>query len=214
MKTSSLLRRAVAAAGAVTASLALAVPPASAALPSRDNNCVHPVSGVNLNELFGVPEQLVAACGGPTVGEHWRPFIGYVGAEASDAVYPPGYVPLHASPVDDVFAKTSSIKVVTDGGTSQEKTYTFTPSDEDAFRTDLTIHDINPANPDLPGFIVIPRMAPLSPGHHTYQIFWVLTAQHCDGLSTEEAESCLPAGENAASLRPFDVSISEPVAAG
>ena len=182
-----------------------------AALPARDNNCPHPVSGVNLNELFGVPEQLVAACGGPTVGEHWRPFVGYFGAEASDAVYPPGYVPLHASPVDDVLAKLS-IKVVTDGGTRQEKTYTFAPSDEDAFRTDVTLHDINPANPDLPGFIVIPRMAPLSPGHHTAEMFWVQSAQHCDGLSTEEAESCLPAGEHALGVRSFDVSIPEPVA--
>ena len=50
-------------------------------------------------------------------------------------------------------------------------------------------------------------MAPLSLGHHTVQLFWVLTAQHCDGLSTEEAESCLPAGANAQGLRPFDVSI-------
>ena len=206
MKTSSLLRRAVVAAGAVTALLISVVPPASGDQPSRENNCVHPVSGVNLNELFGVPEQLVYACGGPTVGEYWRPFVGYFGAEASDAVYPPGYVPLHASPVDDALAKIT-IQVVTDGGTREEKTYSFSPSDEDAFHTDVTLHDINPANPDLPGFIVIPRMAPLSLGHHTVQLFWVLTAQHCDGLSTEEAESCLPAGANPLALRPFDVSI-------
>lgn len=212
MKTSSFLRRAVAAAGAVTALLVSAAPPASAGLPTRDNDCLHPVTGVNLNELFGVPEQLVAACGGPTAGEHWRPFVGYVGAEASDAVYPPGYVPLHGSPVDDVLAKTL-IRVVVDGGTRQEKTYTFSPSDTDAFRTDLTIHDINPANPDLPEFIVIPRMAPLSVGHHTYQLIWALSAAHCDGLSTEEAESCLPAGDNPLSLRPFDVSVPEPVVA-
>jgi hypothetical protein len=207
MNTSSLLRRAVVAAGAVTALLALAVPPVSAAPPTRENNCAHPVTGVNLNELFGVPEQLVYACGGPTVGEYWRPFVGYIGAEASDAVYPPGYVPLHASPVDDVLAKTSSIQVVTDGGTRLEQTYSFSPTDEDAFHYDLTIHEINPAFPDLPGFIVIPRMAPLSRGHHTVQLFWVLTAQHCDGISTEEAESCLPAGANPLALVPFDVSI-------
>jgi hypothetical protein len=211
--TSTLLGRAVAAAGAVTALLISAVPPASAVLPSRENACVHPVTGVDLNELFGVPEQLVTACGGPTVGEHWRPFAFYFGAEASDAVYPPGYVPLHASPVDDVLAKLT-ITVVTDGGTRQEKTHTFTPSDEDAFRTDLTVHDINPAFPDLPGFILIPRMAPLSLGHHTYQFFWVFTAQHCDGLSTDEAESCLAAGEHALSLRSFDVSLPDPVSAG
>jgi hypothetical protein len=206
MKASSLLRPLVAAAGAVTALVISAVPPASGDQPSRENNCVHPVSGINLNELFGVPEQLVAACGGPSVGEHWRPFIGYFGAEASDAVYPPGYLPLYASPVDDILAKVT-IEVVTDGGTSQQKTYTFSPADQDAFRTDLTLHDINPANPDLPGFIVIPRMAPLSPGHHTYELIWVQSAEHCDGTSTDEAESCLPAGEHPQGLRPFDVSI-------
>ena len=110
---------------------------------------------------------------------------------------------------DDVLAKTS-IKMVTDGGTRQERTYTFSPSDEDAFHTDVTIHDINPANPDLPGFIIIPRMAPLSRGHHTAQLFWVLTAEHCDGLSADEAESCLPTGEHPLALRQFDVTTPKP----
>ncbi|HET9020282.1 MAG TPA: hypothetical protein VFN34_00235 [Ornithinibacter sp.] len=216
MRTSTLLRRAAAAAAAVTASLALAVPAATAGdapKPTRDNTCLHPVTGVNLNELFGVPEQLVTACGGPTVGEHWRPFIAYFGAEASKAVYPQGYVPLYPSPVDDILAKLT-ITVVVDGGTRQEKSYSFSPTDEDAFRTDLTLHDINPANPDLPGFIVIPRMAPLSLGHHTYEFLWVQSAPHCDGTSTDEDAACLPAGEHPQGLRPFDVSIPEPVAAG
>ena len=152
----------------------------SADKPNRENNCPHPVTGVNLNELFGVPEQLVAACGGPTVGEHWRPYVGYFGAEASDAVYP-RIVPLYASPLRH--PRQDLDKVVVDGGARAAKPYTFTPTDEDAFRTDLTIHDINPTFPDLPGFIIIPRMAPLSSGHHTYELFWVLTAPHCDGPS-------------------------------
>ena len=95
-----------------------------------------------------------------------------------DAVYPQGYVPLHANPVDDVLAKTT-IKVVIDGGTRRQKTYTFSPTDEDAFRTDVRIHDVNPAFPDIPSFFIIPRMAPLSPGHHTYEFIWVLSAPHC-----------------------------------
>jgi hypothetical protein len=212
MKTPALLGRAVAAAGVVTVLLISALPPASGALPDRENNCLHPVSGFNLNELFGVPEQLVAACGGPVVGEHWRPFLGYFGAEASDAVYPPGYVPLYPNPVDDILAKVT-LKVVTDGGTRQEKTFTFSPADHDAFRTDLTIHDINPANPDLPGFIMIPRMPPLSPGHHTYELIWVQVAPHCDGTSTDLEASCLPAGEYPQGLRSFDVSLPGPAAA-
>jgi hypothetical protein len=213
MKTSSLLRRVVAAAGAITAALALAVPPASAAPPTRDNNCVHPSSGISLNELFGVPEQFVGPiCGGPTAGEHWRPVLSYFGADASDAVYPPGYVPLYPNPVDDILAKLT-IKVVIDGGTSQQKTYTFSPTDEDAFRTDVRIHDLNPAFPDIPSFFIIPRMAPLSPGHHTHELIWVLSAPHCDGLSADEDVSCLPAGEFSAFVRPADGSIPEPVAA-
>jgi hypothetical protein len=190
----------------------VAMPPASAG-PTRDNNCVHPSSGVSLNELFGVPEQFVSLiCEGLTAGEHWRPVVSYFGADASDAVYPQGYVPLHANPVDDFLAKIT-LKVVIDGGTSQQKTYTFSPTDEDAFRTDVRIHDLNPAFPDIPSFFIIPRMAPLSPGHHTYEFIWVLSAPHCDGLSTDEDVSCLPAGEFSFGVRPADVSIPEPVAA-
>ncbi len=205
MNRSKALARSVALGVAVAASLVLAAAPANGALPTRDNNCIHPSSGVSFNELFDVPEQFVNPdCTGLTAGEHWRPTSAYFGAETADAVYPPGYVPLHANPVDDVLAKTT-IKVVIDGGTKQEKAYTFVPSDVDAFRTDLNIHDLNPAFPDLPGFWIIPRMAPLSPGHHTHELIWILSAQHCDGVTTDEAESCLPAGQYSAFVRPTDV---------
>ena len=214
MNTSSLLRGAVAAAAAVTASLALAVSPASAAQPTRDNNCVHPSSGVSLNELFGVPEQLVnPICPeGLTVGEHWRPVMSYFGADASDAVYPPGYVPLHPNPVDDILAKLT-IKVVIDGGTRHQKTSTFSPTDEDAFRTDVRIHDVNPAFPDIPSFFIMPRMKPLNLGHHTYDFIWVLSAPHCDGISADFDVSCLPAGEFPTGVLPVDVSTPTRVAA-
>lgn len=180
--------------------------PASAQRPTRDNDCLHPLSGVSLNELFGVPEQFVSPiCKGLTAGEHWRPVLSYFGADASDAVYPQGYVPLYPNPVDDILAKVT-VEVVIDGGTSQQKTYTFFPTDADAFRTDVRIHDLNPAFPDIPSFFIIPRMAPLSPGHHTYQLIWVQSAPHCDGLSADE-KSCLPAGAFPGPLRPADVAI-------
>jgi hypothetical protein len=178
---------------------------ASGERPTRDNNCVHP-SGVSLNELFDVPEQFVGPiCPGLTAGEHWRAITNYFGAETADAVYPPGYVPLHANPIDDFLVKIT-IKVVIDGGTREEKAYTFGPSDE-AFRLDVRIHDLNPAFPDIPSFFIIPRMAPLSPGHHTHELIWILSAQHCDGVTTDEAESCLPAGEFSAFVRSTDVAI-------
>jgi hypothetical protein len=184
----------------------LFVAAASAERPTRDSNCVHPSSGVSFNELFGVPEQFVnPICPGLTAGEHWRPTISYFGADASTAVYPPGYVPLYANPVDDILAKVTLV-VVIDGGTSQQKTYTFFPTDADAFRTDVRIHDLNPAFPDIPSFFIIPRMAPLSPGHHTHQLIWVQSAPHCDGLSADE-DSCLPAGAFPVNVRAADVAI-------
>lgn len=176
--------------------------------PTRDNNCVHPSSGISLNELFSVPEQFVhPICGGGlTAGEHWRPVWSYFGADGANAVYPQGYVPLYPNPMDDILAKVT-IMVVIDGGTSQQKSYTFLPTDADTFRTDVRIHDLNPAFPDIPSFFVIPRMAPLSAGHHTYQFFWVQSAAHCDGMSTDEAKSCLPAGAFPSTVRPVDVAL-------
>ncbi|HET7712835.1 MAG TPA: hypothetical protein VFL80_12955, partial [Thermoanaerobaculia bacterium] len=183
---------------------------ASAQQPTRDNNCVHPVSRISLNELFGVPEQFVhpaLICENRlTAGEHWRGLWSYFGADASDAVYPPDYVPLHANPIDDILAKVT-IEVVIDGGTSHQKTYTFFPTDADTFRTDVRVHDLNPAFPDIPSFFIIPRLAPLSPGHHTYQMIWVQSAPHCDGVSTDAEISCLPAGAFPSAVRPVDVAI-------
>ncbi len=214
MNRSKALARSLALGAAVAASLVLAAAPASGQRPTRDNNCIHPSSGVSFNELFDVPEQFVnPVCTGLTAGEHWRPTVGWFAAETADAVYPPGYVPLYANPIHDALAKLT-IKMVIDGGTNHEKTYLFTPSDVDAFRTDVNIHDINPAFPDLPGFILIPRMAPLSPGHHTHEMILVLSAQHCDGTTTDEAESCLPAGEFSVFVRPINVAIPKPVNRG
>jgi hypothetical protein len=177
--------------------------------PGRQaNDCVHPSSGVSLNQLFDVPEQFVGPiCTGLTAGEQWRAILGDYEAETADAVYPPGYVPLFANPIDDVLGKTT-IKVVIDGGTRQEKAYTFVPSDTDTFRLDVRIHDLNPAFPDLPGFFVIPRLPPLSPGHHTHELIWILSAEHCDGTSTDEDAACF-AGEYPVFERPTDVAIPE-----
>lgn len=210
MNKSKALARSVALGVAVAASLVLAAAPASGALPTRDNNCIHP-SGVSFNELFDVPEQFVnPVCTGLTAGEHWRPTVGWFAAETDDAVYPPGYVPLYANPIDDALAKLM-IKMVIDGGTNHEKTYLFTPDEAVAF---VRIHQLNPAFPDMPGFFLIPRMGPLSVGHHTHEMILVLSAQHCDGTTTDEAVSCLPAGEFSVFVRPTDVAIPEPVNGG
>ena len=208
MSRSPLRTRVFSALLAAIALMILAVSPAAAARldpPGRQTkNCAHPTSGISLNELFDAPEQFVGPiCTGLSAGEYWRAITSWFAAETADAVYPPGYVPLHANPIDDVLAKVT-IRIVVDGGTSQEKAYTFDASDE-AFRLNVRIHDLNPTFPDIPSFFVIPRMPPLTPGHHTHELIWVFSAEHCDGTSTDFNAACLPAGEFSQFVRPTDV---------
>ena len=191
-------RRALVALAAVAAgSLAVGAGDASAGRVDppghRDaNHCVF-FSGVDLNELFGVPEQFHNfLCREVSAGEHWRPFVPWFTGDGVDSVYPAGYVPLRPLPIEDFVAKLT-VRVVTDGGTRQQKTYVFSPST--AVRTDIRLDQLEPDAPPLPGAVTMPRMKPLSVGAHTYEVTWVLSAQHCDGFSTVLEESCLPAGE-------------------
>ena len=52
-----------------------------------------------------------------------------------------------------------------------------------------------PQRPALAMAVTMPRMKPLSVGAHSYEVTWVLSAQHCDGYGTVVEENCLPAGE-------------------
>ena len=152
-------------------------------------------AGVDLNELFGVPEQFhhfLSCTEDLSAGEHWRPFVTWIAGDGVDSVYPPGYVPLRPQPIDDFVAKLT-VKVVTDGGTPKQKTYVFSPAA--AVRTDITLDQLEPDAPPLGLAVTMPRMKPLSVGEHTYEVTWVLSAQHCDGLGAVVEENCLPAGE-------------------
>jgi hypothetical protein len=193
-------RALVAMAAVVAASLAVGVGGASAGRvdpPGHQdaNHCSWFFSGVDLNALYGVPEQFhhfLSCTEDLSAGEHWRPFVSWIVDDGVDSVYPTGYVPLRPLPVDDFVAKLT-VRVVTDGGTSKQKTYVF--SSAAAVRTDITLDQLEPDAPPLGLAVTMPRMKPLSVGAHTYEVTWVLSAQHCDGFGTVVQESCLPAGE-------------------
>jgi hypothetical protein len=61
-------------------------------------------------------------------------------------------------------------------------------------RTDITLDQLEPDAPPLGLAATMPRMKPLSVGAHSYEVTWVLSAQHCDGLGAMVEENCLPAG--------------------
>jgi hypothetical protein len=192
--------RALLAAAIVATSLAIGAGGASAGRVDppghRDaNHCIF-FTGVDLNELFEVPEQFqhFACPADLSAGEHWRPFVIWITENGVDSVYPPGYVPSRPEPVDDFVSKLT-VKVVTDAGTRQEKTYVFSPAA--AVRTDVRFDQLegDPEAPPLPMAVTMPRMKPLSVGEHTFEVTWVLSAQHCDGAFAVVEQSCLPAGE-------------------
>lgn len=54
----------------------------------------------------------------------------------------------------------------------------------------------------------------MSAGHHTHEMIAVLSAQRCDGLTTDEAASCALAGELSLFQRAADVTTPEIVNGG
>lgn len=166
------------------------------------NHCVTP-SGVDLNLLFGVPEQFVTPfCREVTAGEHWRQVAAWV-VNTNNETFPDGYVPTGTTPLEDFAAKLVAVRVVVDGGTRQERTFVFSP--DHVLRADVTLDQLEPGFPPLAVAATIPRVGPLSIGEHTRELIWVLSATHCDGFGTDMEENCLPAGDVSFGTREFTV---------
>ena len=159
------------------------------------NHCVN-ASGVDLNDLYAVPEQFrTFECRVISSGEHWIRPIWWITNFDSGSVYPPGYVPAQAAPFDDFVSKLIAVVFVIDGGTEQARTYTFDASA--ILRTDIHAEQLDPGawGAPYPMASLLPRLRPLSVGEHFVEAFIVLSTEHCDGFSTNPDFSCLPAGE-------------------
>ena len=151
--------------------------------------------GVDLNDLFGISDQFrTLQCQELTAGEHWIVPMFWIVNFGDDSVYPDGYVPARPDPVDDFMSKLS-IKLVVDPGTARERVLVYSATE--AARTDVDAEQLEPGawGAPYPMVSMLPRVRPLSVGTHVLQPFVVLSAEHCDGFSTNEELNCLPAGE-------------------
>ena len=103
--------------------------------------------------------------------------------------------PPPAAPLDDFVSKLSAVEFVIDGGTHKERRYVFDASG--IVRTDIDAEQLEPDLWDAPYPMasVLARLLPLSVGGHFVEAFVVLSAEHCDGFTTNPDLSCLPAGE-------------------
>lgn len=159
------------------------------------NHCVNEF-GVDLNDLYGVSEQIrMFDCRVISAGKHWIRPIWWITNFEADSVYPAGYVPAQAAPLDDFVSKLTAVEFVIDGGTHQERTYIFDASG--IVRTDIHAEQVEPGawGAPYPMASILARLRPLSVGEHFVEAFVVLSAEHCDGFTTDPAFSCLPAGE-------------------
>jgi len=165
---------------------------------TEGNHCINRF-GQDLNEVLGVSEQfLLGSCLTVNSGEFYIPYSGFWNVNSVDGVsgfplvYPEGYVPAKPAPVDDLISKTS-LKYVVDG----YKTYLY--PGEDVMKVILTgalrPSGFPPLPPEALTAISVAKLHPLSIGAHSVAVSAILSAEHCDGSGTIEAQSCLPPGE-------------------
>ena len=94
----------------LVACLGLSASGASAERKDADH-CIAP-NGVDLNELFGVSEQIIVRfCAQADAGQRWTHSAAWLMAESFEAV-PPEFVPAGATPLDDFLAKFVAVKYV------------------------------------------------------------------------------------------------------
>ncbi|MGH2618841.1 MAG: hypothetical protein ACRDJC_26735, partial [Thermomicrobiales bacterium] len=130
-------------------------------------------------------------------GEQWTVGQPWFMAQDFEAV-PEEFVPTGETPLEDFIAKFTAVKYVIDPGSKQEKTVVF-PKDDTLFVDD-----------DFAGLVYVSPITlgllkPLSVGEHVVEVYWVLSALHCDGIDDEIDVNCLPAGEILFSRVTFEV---------
>jgi hypothetical protein len=174
----------------------------AAAEPIRENHCIAP-SGLDLNELFGVSEQIVApgsaSCTEVSSGEPFRPSVTPWFVNLTFEVVPEGFVAAGATPTEDFVAKFTAVKYVIDRGTRREQTYLFINHGNVWTGTFSTVALINP--------LTLGTVRPQMIGSHSIETYWIFSAMHCDGFgdATGPGGNCFPAGETQLPTMAFTV---------
>lgn len=176
------------------AALLLASVPVTASAGTKDgNHCVFPPDG-DFNEAFGITEAVVWYCNTEIgSGQDWRTNMGW-GVNDQWAYQPKGFVPAADTPSGDFLAKFVGVRIVIDGGTGHERTYTFTDT------TKLSVL----GGGSLFMSFDMGVMSPLPVGQHHLDSYWTMRATHCDGFPKKDG-GCLPAGDSLGFATDFTV---------
>jgi hypothetical protein len=179
--------------------------PAASGAPARPqnvNHCVVP-SGVDLNALWGVSEQIVTgtspSCSEVGSGERFRPSVRPWFLNHTFEITPAGFKPAGATPLADFVAKLAAVRYVIDPGTRQARSYLFTNDGNLATTTSFGLPVVNP--------LTLGAVGPLRVGSHEIETYWSFDALHCDGLGADTGPggNCFPAGETPLPTMTFEV---------
>jgi hypothetical protein len=143
---------------------------------------------------------------------------GWITQLRSRAVYPEDYQPVHPAPMADFLSKLTHSRYVIsrDGRVEITRTVGRPALFQRAKLGQFGDLFVAPDTTLVPGATIearSPEWTTLEPfdagelpaGEHTIEIYWTLSAAHCDGFTSDLALSCLPAGESLTTTTTFTV---------
>jgi hypothetical protein len=143
---------------------------------------------------------------------------GWIAQEPQHAVYPSDYTPARRAPMADFLSKLTQARYVISREGQVETTRTVRRPAlleraqlgrfGDLFvAPDTTLVPGVTIGADAPEWTTLERFDArrLAPGEHTIEIFWTLSARHCDGFAADPVNNCLPAGESLSTTTPFTI---------
>ena len=171
----------------------LAAPSATAS--SRVDPCIWPDTGTNLQHYFHVSTALVVpgACTQITAGSAWSTPIGFYNARTWEQL-PVGYQPDEATPVAELEAHLTAVRLIVDEGTRRE--FTVERSGQQLRWTTGDWQEVYPNDPDwvLADVGTHLTLGPLPVGTHTVRGEFYMDDYACDGTSSDWNISCIPPG--------------------
>jgi hypothetical protein len=170
------------------------------------NHCI--VADADLNGVYGISDQIVNRfCPEVGSGEHWvAPGAPWFMNDHFESV-PAGFVPAPGAttPLEDFVQKFVQVRYVIDPNSEHEQTVVF-PNAGNLFTGPVSLF---PGLPEDFKAVVSPAtlgtLRPLPVGDHAVEVYWTLSAQHCDGLGDVVDENCLPGEEFLYVNPPFTV---------
>ncbi len=178
-------------------SASLILSPSAVAKFGGSEPCVAPNG---LKQLYGYSVSVVSLdCNRIGPSERWSASVPWI-MNSSFAQKPTGFATDFATPLDDFRGKLRAIEYVVDPGSAYHPNRSF-PGDNKIWVGALPEAAGSPAV----NTATLGSLDPLPVGRHSVDVYWDLRGPHCDGFTSDQGTSCLPAGRTLVRRIAFEV---------